>query len=47
MKSIHDLEGSFSYKYKSSMFASRDVCILFGKETWSHMRCRFEFSLTE
>ena len=21
------------------MFASRDVCIHFGKETWSHLRC--------
>ena len=25
--------------YKSAMFASRDVCINFGKEKWSQMRC--------
>ena len=29
----------FIIKYKSSMFASRDVCIHFGKKTWSHLRC--------
>ena len=26
-------------KYKSSMFASRDVCMYFSKKTWSHPRC--------
>ena len=29
----------FIIKYKSSVFASRDVCINFGKEKWSQMRC--------
>ena len=28
-------------KYKSSMFASRDVCIDFGKKMLSHLRCWF------
>ena len=28
-------------KYKSSMFASRDVCIYFGKNTWRHLRWWF------
>ena len=27
----------FMIKYKWSMFASRDVCINFGKKTWSHL----------
>ena len=26
-------------KYESSMLASKDVCIHFGKKTWSHLRC--------
>ena len=27
----------FMNKYKSSTFASRDVCIDFGKNKWSHL----------
>ena len=50
MISFHDLEVSRSdkvhykynkYKYKLSMLASRDVCIYFGKKTWSYMHCSF------
>ena len=29
----------FMIKYKSSMFASRHVCIYFVKNTWSYLRC--------
>ena len=38
VKSICDLEDSqkFMIKNKWSMFASRDVCIYFGKKTWSN-----------
>ena len=28
----------FMIEYKSSMIASRDICIYFGKKTWSHLR---------
>ena len=33
----------FIIKYESSMFASRDVCIHFGKKTWSHLRCYYMY----
>ena len=41
VKSIRDLEDSqkFMIKNKWSIFASRDVCIHFGKKSWSHLRC--------
>ena len=48
MKSFHDLEDSFSgksLKYKSSMFASRYVCIYFGKKT-STVICTVNFTDT-
>ena len=31
----------FMIKYKSSMYASKDFCIYFGKKTWSHLLCWF------
>ena len=41
MKSIHYPKDSFFDKYKSSMFASRDVYVYFGKKMCSHLRCLF------
>ena len=41
IKSIHDLKDIFSDKRLYLRFASRDVCIYFGKKTWSRMRCWF------
>ena len=34
-----DLRQKFMNKYKSSTFSSIDVCIFFGDNTRSHLRC--------